>query len=278
VHRPRMALVTPWPPERSGIADYNLRLARELGKRVDVDIVTAGPAEQYATPLEQGVQLIGARDRRWLDPLRQHDRVVYCMGNSLFHGHVYELLRERPGPVVFHDVQLTGFYGWQAGRERPEEPVAALDASIHSMYGRRLPPDVSSEGPPEWDRQLALGIYMTREIQSLAEACFVHSSLASDLLELDRGVLDRAVPVRVLPFGMPPAKKAALRKEVSAAPLIVSMGVVNEVKGLAGLISAFALVAAERPTARLVVAGPTDEAESRRWHEYAREHAPDADI
>ncbi len=276
-HRSRIALVTPWPPERSGIADYNLRLARELGKRVDVDIVTAGAAEEYAKPLEQGVQLIGASDRRWLEPLRQHDRVVYCMGNSLFHGHVYELLRERPGPVVFHDVQLTGFYGWQAGRERPEEPAAALAGSIRSMYGSRLPPEVGSEGPPEWDRQLALGIYMTREIQNLADACFVHSRLASDLLELDRGAIDRAVPIHVLPFGMPPAVDV-LRTEISEAPLLVSMGVVNEVKGLAGLISAFALVAAERPMARLVIAGPTDEAESRRWHEYAREHAPDADI
>ena len=272
-----MALVTPWPPEHSGISDYNLRLARELGKRIDVDIVTAGPAEEYAKPLEQGVQLIGATDRRWLEPLRQHDRVLYCMGNSLFHGHVYELLQRRPGAVVFHDVQLTGFYGWQAGRERPEEPAVALAGSIHSMYGSRLPADVSSEGPPEWERQLALGIYMTREIQNLAEACFVHSRLASELLELDRGALDRGVPVQVLPFGMPPRTDVP-RAEVSAAPLVVSMGVVNEVKGLAGLISAFALVAAKRPTARLVIAGPTDEAESRRWHEYAREHAPDADI
>jgi glycosyltransferase involved in cell wall biosynthesis len=128
-----------------------------------------------------------------------------------------------------------------------------------------------------WDRQLALGIYMTREIQNLAEVCFVHSQFAVDLLELDRGALDRYTQVRVLPFGMPNAVDAAPRAS-SAAPLIVSMGVVNEVKGLASLISAFALVAAERPAARLVIAGATDEAESRRWRTYAREHAPGAEI
>jgi glycosyltransferase involved in cell wall biosynthesis len=118
---------------------------------------------------------------------------------------------------------------------------------------------------------------MTREIQALAETCFVHSSFASDVLELDRGALDRRVPVQVLPFGMPPTTDVP-RTEASGAPLVISMGVVNEVKGLASLISAFALVAANRPTARLVIAGPTDDAESRRWHEYVREHAPDADI
>jgi len=275
--RPRIALVTPWPPEYSGIADYSLRLATELGKRVDVDIVTAHPADQYPLPLEQGVRITGVGDYGRLESLRQHDRIVYCMGNSLFHGHVYRLLRERPGAVVLHDVQLTGFYGWHAGLERADDPAAALAARISEMYGHRLPPGVAQGSAPAWDRQLALGIYMTREIQSLAEECFVHSRFASDLLELDRGALDRRPPVRVIPFGMPPAT-SVVHGTASEPPLIVSMGVVNEVKGIASLISAFALVAAERPTARLVIAGPTDEAESRHWRDYAHEHAPEANI
>jgi glycosyltransferase involved in cell wall biosynthesis len=275
--RPRIALVTPWPPERSGIADYSLRLATELGKRVDIDVVAARPAKQYAPALEEGVQVMGAREYRRLEPLRQQDRIVYCMGNSLFHEHVYDLLRERPGAVVLHDVQLTGFFGWQAGRESPEQPAGALAARVQALYGHRLPPETIGKQTLHWDRQLALGIYMTREIQILAEACFVHSQFASDLLELDRGVLDRQTPVRVLPFGMPPAADA-VRKPSARAPLIVSLGVVNEVKGLASLISAFALVAADRPAARLVIAGATDEAESRRWRTFAREHAPGAKI
>jgi glycosyltransferase involved in cell wall biosynthesis len=278
-HRARIALVTPWPAERSGIADYNVRLAAELGKQVDVDIVTARPADEYPRPLEQGVRVIGASDYRWLAPLRQHDRVVYCMGNSLFHDHVYELLRQRPGAVVLHDVQLTGFYGWRSGREHPEEPAIALASKVRSMYGARLPAEATDEQPLSWERQLALGIYLTREIQGLAEECFVHSRFASDLLELDRGSLDRGSLVRELPFGMPaPLEGLRERRGAVASPLIVSMGVVNEVKGIASLISAFAIVAAERPAARLVVAGPTDDAESRRWHDYAREHAPGANI
>jgi glycosyltransferase involved in cell wall biosynthesis len=275
--RPRVALVTPWPPERSGIADYSWRLATELGKQADVDVVVARPADQYALALEDGVHVMGAHEYRRLEPLRQHDRILYCMGNSLFHGHVYDLLRERPGVVVLHDVQLTGFYGWQAGRECPKEPAAALASKVHALYGHRLPPDVIGDQPLHWDRQVALGVYMTREIQNLAEACFVHSQFALDLLELDRGVLDRETPVRVLPFGIPTAA-GEVPHEVSDAPLIVSMGVVNEVKGLASLISAFALVAAERPAARLIIAGATDDAESRRWHSYVREHAPGANI
>jgi glycosyltransferase involved in cell wall biosynthesis len=97
VPRPRLALVTPWPPEQSGIADYSLRLARELGQRIDVDVVVGNPLSHYAEPLEYGVSLIEATSFVAAHNARQHDRVLYCMGNSGFHRHVYELMRSRPG-------------------------------------------------------------------------------------------------------------------------------------------------------------------------------------
>ncbi len=43
VRRPRLAFVTPWPPEQSRIADYNHRLVAELQQRVDVDVVVGQP-------------------------------------------------------------------------------------------------------------------------------------------------------------------------------------------------------------------------------------------
>jgi glycosyltransferase involved in cell wall biosynthesis len=50
------------------------------------------------------------------------------------------------------------------------------------------------------------------------------------------------------------------------------------VKGLADLISGFALFAVGRPSARLVIAGPIDAGERDRWSAYAAECAPEADI
>ena len=190
--RPRIALVTPWPPERSWIADYNLRLAAELGRRVDVDVIVGGPVDLYAAPSARGVRLIEVREFEQFGDLLQHDRVLYCMGNSEFHGHVYELLRRRPGAVVLHDVRLTGFYRWYAGVERPEDPERAFAERVHAMYGDRLPAEATQGLAVAFDRQAALGIYMTRELQSHAEQCFVHSKFAREVLELDRGPLDRA--------------------------------------------------------------------------------------
>jgi glycosyltransferase involved in cell wall biosynthesis len=277
--RARIALVTPWPPEQSGIADYNLRLASELGKTVDVDVVVSQSLDRYPPPQELGVRLVPRQFFRTTESLRQPDRVVYCMGNSRFHLHAYELLRERPGAVVAHDVRLTGFYGWYSGLERADDPAGRLAERIEALYGARLPSPPSGEQAPSWERQSALGIYMTREIQQLAEQMLVHSRHAQAVLNLDRGVLDRQVPVSVLPFGIPTtAVRCRQARAIGDAPLIVSVGVVSEVKGLTDLIVAVSLVARERKRLRLVIAGPGETEELRRWQTFARETAPDVDI
>ncbi len=273
--RPRIALVTPWPPERSWVADYNRRVAAELGRRVDVDVIVRGAVDRYAAPGGRGVRLIGVREFEEFGDLRQHDRVLYCMGNSEFHGHVYELLRRRPSAVVLHDVRLNGFYRWYGGVERPEDPERALAERIAAMYGDRLPAEALQGLASAFDRQASLGIYMTRELQSYAERCFVHSRFAREVLELDRGPRDRPVPVSVVPFGVPDAAETS-RGVAAPSPLIVSLGYGQGMDGIPTLIDAFALLAAEMPEARLVIAA--DSAESDRWHGYASEHAPQAMI
>jgi glycosyltransferase involved in cell wall biosynthesis len=276
--RPRIALVTPWPPERSRIADYNRRLAAALGQLVDVDVIVGRPVDLYPEPQERGVRLMDAHDFEQLRDLHQHDRVLYCMGSSKLHRHVYELLSRRSGAVVLHDVRLAGFYRWYAGIERPDEAERALAERIQAMYGERLPLDMAENGALAFDRHAALGIFMTRELQGHAEQCFVHSRFAREVLELDGGAIDRNVQVSVLPFAMPPAADAP-RVQAAANPLIVSLGQAHEAIGIATLIDAFALLAADMSRARLVIAGHAgDPAGSERWHSYASEHAPGANI
>jgi acyl-CoA thioesterase len=94
-------------------------LAAELAQRVDVDVIVGCPVEVYPASPERGVRLMDVHDFEQLSALRQHDRVLYWMGNSRFHAHVYELLRRRPGAVLFHDVLITGFYLWYADVKHP---------------------------------------------------------------------------------------------------------------------------------------------------------------
>jgi glycosyltransferase involved in cell wall biosynthesis len=220
--RARLALVTPWPPEQTRLADYNRQLAVELGERVDVDVIVANPVDQYPDPPERAVRLFHARDLGWRRDLYQYDRVLYCIGNGPLHGYVYKLLMRRPGAVVLHDVVPADFYQSRARAQRPEE----LDRS-----------------PKELDRALAN-----------VEQCLVHSGSARDALDRDRGPFDPQVQISVIPLGMPPAVDA-LRPDAGSPPLIVSFGDVDEVSGMSTLIDAFALLSDEEPVARLVITG-----------------------
>jgi glycosyltransferase involved in cell wall biosynthesis len=274
--RPRLALVTPWPPERSGVADYSLRLTRELARSVDVDVIVGGPAREYDRPRQQGVRLVGWRSAA--AALRRCDRVLHCMGNSQYHRHVYELLLAHGGAVMLHDVQLTGFYGWYAGVERPEDPLGRLVERVQLQYGARIPPEELRTAPLSLERRVALGIYLTAEVQQHAERLFVHSRFARDLVEGDGQTVERRPPVSVMPFGMPAPLRTTPLTPPAEPPLVVHMGVVSEVKGVAVLIQAFARLAADHPGARLVIAGPGDASDQTRWEEFAAEHAPNAAV
>jgi glycosyltransferase involved in cell wall biosynthesis len=276
--RPRLALVTPWPPEQSGVADYAALLSTALAASVDVDVVAAAAPAAYTPPRAAGVRLLGAAEPGVGESLSSYDRVVYCLGNSRFHLHALELLRRHPGVVHFHDVQLTGLYFSLAAVESPDRPHAALIERIEASYAGELPVGAFEHGLPDWGRLAELGVFMTREVRGLAQQSFVHSRYALAMLEQDSRTLALG-PATILPFGMPAlVADGSQPVEVAEDPVIVHLGAVNAIKGIAELIGAFGLLAARRPRARLVIAGPIDDADRRHWEAYASEHAPGAQV
>lgn len=200
--RARLALVTPWPPEQTRIADYNRALALELGQRVDVDVIVGSPVARYPDSPSPAVKLFDARGFGRIRDVRQYDRVLYCMGKNGLHVHAYELLRRYPGAVVLHDV----------------------------------------------------GASTAREIWGRAEQYLVHSTAARGMLGPDRATWDPLFDVSVIPFGIAPPIEAP-RRDAASHPLIVSFGDVHEVRGMATLVEAFALLWKDLPTARLAITG-----------------------
>jgi glycosyltransferase involved in cell wall biosynthesis len=269
--RPRVAWVSPWPPQQSGIASYSARLVAEIARHADVDVLVEGSVSRYAEPLEPGVRLLSADDLPWASELRHYDTIVHSMGNSAFHRHVYEALLSRGGVVLAHDVRLVGFYGWYAGQEHPQDPTAKLAVRLDEAYGQRIEARSFLQRSPTPEEQMALGLFLTGEVQANAESLLVHSRFAADVLRLDRPAAARGhAPIHVMPFALQPRPVRA-RSDDPARPVIASFGVLSEVKGLATLIDAFALVAADRPGARLVLVGPADGTEGERWRSYAEQ-------
>ncbi|KFC64552.1 Glycosyl transferase group 1 [Devosia sp. LC5] len=102
--RPRLAYVSPLPPERSGIADYSSELLRVLAEHYQIDVIVN--QKQVSDPWIN--KNCGIRTPDWLlSNSGYYDRVLYHFGNSAFHQHMFDLLDAVPGVVVLHDFFLS---------------------------------------------------------------------------------------------------------------------------------------------------------------------------
>ena len=108
--KPKLAYVSPMPPERTGIADYSAELLPALSAHYDIELVVAQEKVDDPWVNQHG----NLRDEAWL---RTHahkvDRVLYQLGNSPYHRHMLRLLQDIPGTVVLHDFYLSGLIAWQ---------------------------------------------------------------------------------------------------------------------------------------------------------------------
>src|SRR5262249_51324407 len=187
--RRRVAVITPLPPQRSGIADYSHRLLTELREHCDVDAFVETDPEVVNAPSGVSVGWVGHFDTR--ERVRAgYDSVIFCLGNSEFHVEALDLLRRRrSGVVIAHDVRLSGLYAWTASFRPDLLPHGFLD-SLRSMYGHRVPPDVGLNGWLAFDEADRHGIYMAREVIGLADRYLVHSDYAIQLAKLDAAAGD----------------------------------------------------------------------------------------
>ncbi len=263
--RKRLAMVTPWPPQWSGVATHSRRLVEELRVHADVDVI-APAAENgtvYDRSLEQeGVGLFTSNEFDWLSGLRDYDRVLYTIGGSPYHVHAYEALMRRPGAVLAHDVRLLGMYeGVQ--HERHARDPAWLLTRLQEMYGHRVSDWELRHvwAPPVY---IGKGIFMTREIQEHAEQLIVHSEHQRDILRMEAPA--DAPRVHVVPHGVPiPDAPARPTGERHDGPLIVTLGIVSSVaKQMPLLLAGFAGVVARMPGARLEVVGEVADQERQK--------------
>jgi glycosyltransferase involved in cell wall biosynthesis len=129
--RPRLAFVSPLPPERTGIADYSAELLRELVKHYDIDLVVS----QAEISTEAGVSGFAVRSPEWFALNGgSYDRVLYHVGNSVYHQHMFDLVDKVPGVVVLHDFFLGDIQHFMEARMTPP---AALARALYVSHGYR---------------------------------------------------------------------------------------------------------------------------------------------
>ena len=183
--RPRMAFLSPLPPERSGISDYSAQLLRELSRYYRVDVVVA-----QASVVDPWIQANCAiRSVDWFRAhFREFDRVLYHVGNSTFHQHMFAMLEEIPGVVVLHDfflgniaahMDLTGATpGFFSNRLYRSHGYGAVQARFSAVD----PKDVSDIYPCNLDvLRHAVGVITHSQASKQLAADWYGATLASDI-------------------------------------------------------------------------------------------------
>jgi glycosyltransferase involved in cell wall biosynthesis len=141
--RPRLAYVSPLPPERSGIADYSAELLPELARYYDIEVIVA---QDQVTNfwIEQNCQ---QHSVEWFCAnARRYDRVLYHFGNSSYHQHMFALLEQIPGIVVLHDFFLSGVVSYLENLgAKPGMWIESLYAShgYHAVHQRFTSTDMA---------------------------------------------------------------------------------------------------------------------------------------
>jgi glycosyltransferase involved in cell wall biosynthesis len=103
--KPKLAYISPLPPEQSGISDYSAELLPFLEEFYDIDVIVS----QENIENQWIINNCPIRSVEWFaNNANSYDRILYHFGNSHFHQHMFDLLHQFPGVVVLHDFYLSG--------------------------------------------------------------------------------------------------------------------------------------------------------------------------
>lgn len=191
--RPRLAILSPYPPQKSGVADYTAFTVRHLAKTADVTVFS----EAYDGKSPRGVDMQPLSARPYLD--RTFDGVLSVIGNSHFHVPMIEYLQQFGGACLAHDNRMLELYAWWKGND---ETARLLSREKRTISGSEIPGFLADlDTLPD----LAFG-----DLARWADPLIVHAhSLAARLGE-EHGVTPLVVPF--VPYNLPTSLDGASRE------------------------------------------------------------------
>jgi glycosyltransferase involved in cell wall biosynthesis len=227
----KVALYSPLPPTRTGVAHYASMLLPALRQHLDVDV--------FEKPRPSTT-----------------DTRIYFLGNNPHHAWIYEEAMRTPGVIVLHDLVLHHLIvEMTLARGDVDGYVAALFAN-------------HGEAGAAWARGRAAGLHSEMgnflmpasvDIANRSRAVIVHNHYAADRLR-SFGV---TTPIHVVPHPFEPQPSARGRREEVRAQhgftkndrVIGLFGFLTSAKRADIVLAAFAQARTQEPRLRLLVVG-----------------------
>ena len=246
----RIAVLTPLPPARTGVAHYSSMLLPALERA----ILALPPTANRQPPT------VHALDTWTSEQLDAYDAVIYQLGNNPFHEAIYSEAMKRPGVVVLHDLVLHHLIvEMTLARGDADAYVAALQAS-HGSAGAA------------WARGRAAGLHSEMgnfllpasvDVAQRARSVIVHNRYAHDRLR-SFGV---TTPIHVVPHPYVHEARTFERGSMFAPDqrVIGFFGFLTSAKRAEVVLEAFRIARAKDPRLALLIVGepaPNIDAES----------------
>ena len=253
----RLAVFTPLPPVRSGIADYAVELLDGLGSRHQIQVYAASRDEVLSwSGRASRFTVHDAHEFVWTTHRSAHDRVIFQAGNSWCHDYMWPYVFRYRGLVVLHDAQLHHARAWSLLRRKR---IADYRAELRFNHPE-LPPEGAEPAIHGFAGPLYYAWPMLRTVFSAAHRVAVHNpALASELRTAFPETLVDAIRMGV---GRPVASAAQIaairaRHDIPPGGLVVAaFGGVSEEKRIVPLLRAVAVARRYEPGLRAILVGP----------------------
>jgi glycosyltransferase involved in cell wall biosynthesis len=171
-----LALLTPWPPQHSGIADYAYDLATILAEH-DLRIVVY-TTEESPLPLNGiTIHTVDAQDGALA--LDGFDCIVYQLGNNTdFHLWMIPLLKKHPGVIHLHDLVMHHMAAWLTWLQGETDAYLQLLEKWHGPQGLLEGQRSIEQEDYLWNSDRVAEFPLCEEYLQDAHAIIVHSTYA----------------------------------------------------------------------------------------------------
>ena len=237
--KPRLAFLTPMPPQKSGIADYSAALAQALRPLADVTIFS-GPAIS-ALPHASG----------------QFDRILSAIGNSPMHTEILDLAVKWGSAVLCHDSRLLGL-----ATARGLDHAAAL--ASRELNRAVAPAEIEAWAEDENRREASF----FADLAAAARPLIFHSPQPAVLARTRFGADARHLPLAIqrnFPGPITAAARQAARITLGLPEnqkIICSFGFISRNKAIPTALHALAQLRETIPARLIFVGEPTSDTNS----------------
>jgi glycosyltransferase involved in cell wall biosynthesis len=253
-YKPRLAFVSPFPPEHSGIADYSAELLPLLMRFYEIDVVT-DQENVDCEVIKKHSCILNTED--FAKSANNYDRIIYHFGNNPMHVKMFELLERFPGVVVLHDFFLSGVHWY---REANGFIVNSLWNELYSSHGYKAVMERSLED----DKKVVFRYPCSLSVIQKALAVIVHSPNTSSLVKHWYGMEDGIKIIPLMRNQPELTGRDKARRELGFSDddfLVCSFGFIGETKENHRLLNVWesSLALSEDKRCKLVFVGGVDE-------------------